>query len=73
MGYKVKIRIRGLTPWIDYAYSLNDREADLIARELNRRVQIMVVPENEELEEMKDNLELIRVYPILDSEVRYIK
>lgn len=57
MGYKVAIRIRGYTDWIDYGYAVLKIEADQLAKEVERRVQIVTFPEGTDIKDVEKAIE----------------
>lgn len=57
MGYKVAVRIRGYTDWIPYGYAVLKREADQLAKEVERRVQIVTFPEGTDIKDVEKAIE----------------
>ena len=57
MGYKVMIRLRGLTDWIEYGYVLTPKRADILVKELKNKVQIIALPTHKSLKEIEDMLD----------------
>lgn len=57
MGYNVLIRIRGYTDWIQYGHALTRPETKNLIRDLSDRIQILTLPDGEDLQDVEDSIE----------------